>query len=88
MSNILSSLFPSFFKGLAYLCILFLICAVFVIGFKVIALQVFLFFKNKKVAPEIKKAENNAPKKQKRTPSKTIEINPDEVNKIYVRKSS
>jgi hypothetical protein len=87
MSNILSSLFPSFFKGLSYLCILFLICTVFVIGFKVIAVQVFLFFKNKKI-PEAKKVENNPPKKPKRPPTKTIEINPDEVNKIYVRKSS
>jgi len=90
MSNILSSILPSFLTGLLFLTIFFLFSLFLVVGIKAVFISLKpYFFKNRqtKNQPVPKK---NTPKNKpiKKTPVRSIEINPDEVDRIYVKKIS
>ena len=72
----------SFLVGLFFVLLTFLFCAVLVVGIKVFA----LLFKPSKPKLEVKKSENTPPRKRK--PIRSIEINPDQIDRIYVKKIS
>ncbi len=73
----------SFLIGLFFVLLTFLFCAVLVVGIKVFA----LLFKPPKEKLEDKKGSEKAlPRKRK--PIRSIEINPDQIDRIYVKKVS
>ncbi len=90
MSNILSSILPSFFTGLLFLVLFFLLSLFLVVGIKSVFIAIKPYFTKKKKpkAIEIKPKESPKPKPIKKKVSRSIEINPDEVDKIYVKKVS
>ena len=67
----------SFLLGLTSLVVLFFVCLVFVVGVKSVFLRYFYKPKPKTIVK---------PKPKKRI--KTLTINPDEVDRIYVKKAS
>ena len=67
----------SFLLGLLSLAVLFFICLVFVVGVKSILIK---FFYKPKPTPIVK------PKSKKTV--KSLTINPDEIDRIYVKKVS
>ena len=73
----------SFLIGLFFVLLTFLFCAVLVVGIKVFA----LLFKPSKEKLEDKKGSEKAPPR-KRKPIRSIEINPDQIDRIYVKKVS
>lgn len=80
------SVLSMFFLGLFYLCLLFFVCLFFVLFFKL----VLSFIKNI-FAPQ--PTINRIPPKKamhKRKPKthRSIEINPEEIDRIYVKKIS
>ena len=80
----MSQAFFSFLTGLFYTGSLFLICLFTVVGGKSL-----LFPKRKTVKNEkTPKKEPQKPTEKKPRPIKSIEINPDEIDRIYVKKSS
>lgn len=87
-----SNLFVDFFTGLLTTILLFCFCFFVVVGAK--SLQVFLhskFLKAITPKPIVKpKKPKTTPKPKKVQPSviKSIEIDPKEVDKIYVKRSS
>lgn len=87
MSNLLTSPFLGFFC----LAGLFVLCVFIVIGAKIVYLTVKEYFHPIKPEPEKQptktKRKPSTPKKSAK-PIRSIEINPDEVDKIYMRKSS
>ena len=81
--------FLSFLNGFLYTATLFLICLIFVVGVKAILIFMRADLKDKPAPPQ-KKA---TPKPTKHTakpvkPVRSIEINPEEIDRIYVKKSS
>ena len=87
MSNILSSILPSFLSGLAFLVVFFFISLFLVVGIKV----VFLHLENKLIKrnrPKKQTATTKKPPKKQQNVVKSIEINPEEVDKIYFKKIS
>ena len=68
-----------FLRGLFYYIGLFLLCAFTVIGIKTTV--IYLTKKPKEKPPVVRK-------KPTSKPIKSIEINPDEIDRIYVKKSS
>lgn len=78
--------FYSVFFGLFFLTLLFLFCLVLVIGAKTVYIAVKNKLPSKKTTTQepIKKAQKRTVKK----PVRNIEINPEEINRIYVKKSS
>ena len=70
--------------GLAYLVLMFFICLFLVVGAKMCLIR---FNQNKMVK---KQANTPVPTKKPRAkkPVRSIEINPEEVDRIYVKKSS
>ena len=92
MNNVSS---VSFFSGLLSLFSLFALSVLIVLGAKIIYLHVKQYFPKDQalpVAPAIKpKAQTNrkrTPRTIKSVPVRTIEIDPNEVDRIYVKKSS
>ena len=87
-----SNLFVNFFTGLLTTILLFCFCFFIVVGAK--SLQVFLQYKllkNTKASPPTPpKKPKTSPKPKKSTPKviKSIEIDPMEIDKIYVKKVS
>ena len=85
MFNLLSSAV----FGPLFLVLLFVFCALLVIGAKVVYLAIKKYFE-KPVAvskpPKKRKARTIKPKST--SPVRSIEINPDEIDKIYVKKVS
>ncbi len=90
---------PSFVAGPLLLAALFALCLVIVLGTKILfsALKVKLPFKRATVAPAPQERPMPAPVKQPTAPAvpkrkprtvKSIVIDPDDVDRIYVRKSS
>ena len=76
----------SLFLGPLFLILAFILCIVFVAGIKIL----YYYFKR---SPEKLKPESPKPKKPKSIkeppkPVRSIEINPDEIDKIYVKKAS
>ena len=69
----------SIFLGLFSLIVLFFLCSVFVVGVKSVYLR--YFYK-----PKPKQKPTPKPK-QKRT-TKSLTINPEEIDRIYVKKAS
>ena len=67
--------------GVLYLAALFLLCFIVAAGIRSVILSVRLLIKPKKPV----KTEPPPPKKV-RKPVRSIEINPDEVDRIYVRR--
>ena len=92
MNNVTS---VSFFSGLLCLFSLFALSVLIVLGTKIIYLYIKQYFPKapiKTIAPARKEP---SPTKRKRTPRtiksvpvRTIEIDPNEVDRIYVKKSS
>ncbi|MBE7086714.1 MAG: hypothetical protein E7369_00255 [Clostridiales bacterium] len=80
----------SAFFGFIFTLILFFLCLFCVIGFKLVVSYLKSLIKTDKPSPKRQKA--TAPKKptnpKNTQTSKSIEINPDEIDRIYVRKSS
>lgn len=82
--------FFSFLTGLFYTSGLFFICLFTVVGAKTLIIQTFIKrsatkkrpTKKPQKPPEVEKATPSEPK-----PIKSIEINPDEIDRIYVKKS-
>ena len=68
-----------FFLGLFYYVLLFLLCAFIVIGIKTTVIYL-----TKKATPKPQPVRKRPTPK----PIKSIEINPDEIERIYVKKSS
>ncbi len=83
MNNLLSSVLG----GFCCLAALFLICLIFVVGVKVIYLSVKKYISAGKPAPAPQVRKPKAPPKP-RKPIRSIEINPEEVDRIYVKKIS
>lgn len=88
---IMSEILSSILLGLFFMALLFVICCVLVIGCKTIIVCINNYLKDKLKNPQ--EPLPQPPKKvvkAKRVykPIKSIEINPDEVDKIYVKKSS
>lgn len=77
----------SIIQGLVSLTVLFVICCVVVLGFKAIIIYL---LPNKKPTskPQEKPQVKTETAKPKRKPIKTIYINPDEVDRICVKKTS
>ena len=78
--------------GFLFTIALFFICFFSVVGFKAVRIYITnLFNKQQNITPNPKTKTTKKPK-QKPTPSsspvKSIEINPDEIDRIYVRKTS
>ena len=73
MSNVLPSIFPSFLKGFIYLCLLFAICLVLVVGIKAIFNSFSLYLKAKRTPTPPPETQKSA-KQRVRKPSKSIEI--------------
>lgn len=87
--------FLSFINGFIYTALAFLLCLVFTIGFKWLYLYIKSHLKVKnvnKVQQEQEKPPQKKPKpdfqKPAKKPLRTIEINTDDVDKIYFKKSS
>ncbi len=81
------TVFSSFLLGLFFTILLFFLCAFLVISAK----SIFIAVKRKLPAPPPKVEEPTPPPKpQKRSykRARSIEINPDEVDRIYVKKIS
>ena len=92
MNNVSS---VSFFSGLLSLFSLFALSVLIVLGAKIIYLHIKQYFPKEHaspVAPTIKKQTQTNRKRTPRTiksvPVRTIEIDPNEVDRIYVKKSS
>lgn len=68
-----------------FLAILFLLCLLVVVGFKAIFSSFFSFSK-KNSSPASIDTPNFTEKPVRRKKIRTIEINPDDVDRIYVRK--
>lgn len=84
--------FLSFINGFIYTALLFILCLVFTIGTKwlFLSIKARLIIKAKKEQPKPnpkpqKQSEHSKPDKK---PLRTIEINTDDVEKIYFKKSS
>ncbi len=89
----MNNLFSSVVLGILFICIFYSLCLFLVVGIK----MVYLTFKSKFTSPikpiETKKPceieqKIQAPKVRKPRTVRSIEINPDDVDRIYVRKSS
>ncbi len=76
----------SVFLGPLFLFVLFIVCTVIVAGIKIL----YLYFKREpiKLKPAAKRAKKPAITPPPAKPIRSIEINPDEVDKIYVKKVS
>ncbi|MCQ2387095.1 MAG: hypothetical protein MJ066_01435 [Clostridia bacterium] len=74
---------PSFVIGPLLLACVFFICFVFVVGTKIIWIRFLARFFPKKLLRKKHKKYRRKPKIER-----SIEINPDEIDKIYVRKIS
>lgn len=74
----------SLFLGPLFLAVLYIFCLISVAGIKIL----YLYFKRspEQVKPTVKRVKKPAPVPEK--PVRSIEINPDEVDKIYVKKVS
>ena len=74
----------SLFLGPLFLAVLYIFCLISVAGIKIL----YLYFKRspEQVKPIVKRVKKPAPVSEK--PVRSIEINPDEVDKIYVKKVS
>ncbi len=77
----------SIILGISVLTLLFFLCLVIVLGIKAIKDFIMLRFFPKPTPQPIKISKPN-PKPKKPKVVKSIEINPDEVERIYVKKSS
>ena len=75
----------SVFLGPLFIILLYIVCLILVAGIKII----YLYFKRSPVQfkPTLKRVKKTAPA-EIRKPVRSIEINPDEVDKIYVKKVS
>ena len=75
----------SLFLGPLFLIVFFIVCLIIVAGIKIL----YLYFKRSpvKFKETIKRVKKPAPA-EVRKPVRSIEINPDEVDKIYVKKVS
>lgn len=86
MLNLLTS------PALGFFCLagLFVLCFLTVVGAKIVYITVKQFIRPKKEEPEKTpvKEKRKPPVKRIAKPIRSIEINPDEVDKIYMRKSS
>ena len=69
----------SFFLGLISLALLFFLCLVFVVGVKSVYLR---YFYKPKPTPIVKQK----PKQKRKI--KSVTINPEEIDRIYVKKAS
>ncbi|MBQ3116041.1 MAG: hypothetical protein IJC07_03325 [Clostridia bacterium] len=78
-----------FFLGLFYVCLLFSLCVLLVVGVKLIYSHVKSIFAPPSAIP-IKQPTAVKSTKPKRKPKtfRSIEINPEEVDRIYVKKVS
>ena len=76
----------SLFLGPLFLVVFFLICLTFVAGIKLL----YYYFKRTPEKLKPKNSKSKKPKTVKNPPStvRSIEINPDEIDKIYVKKAS
>lgn len=83
--------FSSFLLGLICTSALFVICYIVVVGIKYIYLSFFAVYK-KPIPKVINSVDKPTPKKQppkrSNTPIRSIEIDPEQIDKIYVKKSS
>ena len=75
----------SLFLGPLFLAVLYIFCLISVAGIKIL----YLYFKRSpvQIKPTVKRAKKPAPAISEK-PVRSIEINPDEVDKIYVKKVS
>lgn len=85
--NIMNISVPSYVAGPLLLASLFALCAFTVIGAKTLLDFIRSMLRKKSRPPEKAAKRIPAPRRQPRT-LKSIEINPDDVDRIYVRKSS
>lgn len=82
---------PSYVSGPLLLAALFIICCFVVVGAKTLSVALKKrFYKKPAPAPAPEIREKPKPRAYARKPRtvKSIEINPDDVDRIYVRKSS
>ena len=76
--------------GPLFLILLFALCTILVVGVKVVFYNLkTLFIQPVVVEQEVVKRKKPRPRKPKpKTPERSIEINPNEIDKIYVKKVS
>ena len=83
--------FLSFLNGFIYTALLFFLCLIFTVGTKWLYIVIKArFFTKRPAPPEIESKKETKPPEKKPTkkPVRTIEINTDDVDKIYFKKSS
>ncbi len=80
-------LFYSYILGPIILCLLYALCFFLVVGIKAV---IYVFSSQNKPQPVIlePKPEPKKVQERKRKPVKSIEIDPDYIDRIYVKKSS
>lgn len=74
----------SVFLGPLFLIVFFVVCLICVAGVK----TVYFYFKSRSESPKPDVKRVHKPAQPKEKPVRSIEINPDEVDKIYVKKVS
>lgn len=89
----MTDIINSISSGLFWIIILFVCCFLIVLGGRIIYLTAKEIItqsikKQSKVSSSNKKAQRKAPAQKPPAPVRSIEINPDDVDRIYVRKSS
>lgn len=78
----------SFFLGLLFLCLLFLFCCIAVLGIKSVYILVKTrFLASSEPQPEQSKPEGEPTAKRVRRKVRSIEIDPEEINRISVKRS-
>ena len=84
--TIMNNIPVSLFLGPIFLILLFFICLIIVAGIKIL----YFYFKHTPVnlKPKLRKPKKVSAPAEIRKPVRSIEINPDEVDKIYVKKVS
>ncbi len=87
----MNSFFSSFISGLFCTGLLFFISLVSVIGYKMITIKIKNLFPKQQAPNHLPEQDKpQTPKKRRRKPStvRSIEIDPEEIDRIYVKKIS
>ncbi len=86
----MSKLATSVLLGIVFLSLGFALCLIFVIGVKALIVTTQHYIATKSRKPDKTIVTRNAPKKKRSNykPVRSIEINPEEIDRIYVKKSS
>lgn len=82
------NVFSSFLTGLFFTALLFSICVIIVVGIKAVYNFIVSILPERKSVEPPKEQAPQSPKEQPPKKSRSIEINADEIDKIFFKKSS